>query len=94
MLNRGEGSSDVRECSGEGPTASAYSTLTTSSRFTSTNNDVPVGQATITTTFTGRIVTNASLDVERTSGNGDVTCQLWIGPGRVLAADLLPDRQP
>jgi hypothetical protein len=30
--------------------------------------------------FTGRIVVNASLDVERTSGNGDVNCQLWIGP--------------
>jgi hypothetical protein len=65
---------------GPGPTASAYSTLTTSSSFTSTNNDVPVGQATITTTFTGRIVVNASLDLERTSGNGDVNCQLWIGP--------------
>jgi hypothetical protein len=65
---------------GPGPTASAYSTLTTSSSFTSANNDVPLGKATITTTFTGRIVVNASLDLERTSGNGDVTCQLWIGP--------------
>jgi hypothetical protein len=80
-LNGASGSNGTNGVDGgPGPTASAYSTLTTPSSFTSINNDVPVGQATITTTFTGRIVVNASLDVERTSGNGDVTCQLWIGP--------------
>jgi hypothetical protein len=65
---------------GPGPTASAYTNLTTSIPFISTDNTVPVGQTTITTTFSGRIVANASLDIERTSGGGGVDCQLWIGP--------------
>jgi hypothetical protein len=39
-----------------------------------------VVQTTITTTFKGRIVANASLWVGRQSGNGDVVCRLWIGP--------------
>lgn len=65
---------------GPGPTASAYSNVTTSVNFVSTDNTVPVAQTTITTSFTGRIVANASIDVQRTSGGGGVDCQLWIGP--------------
>jgi hypothetical protein len=65
---------------GPGPTASASANVTTSVNFISTDSTVPVAQATITTTFTGRILANASLDVQRTSGGGGVDCQLWIGP--------------
>jgi len=64
-----------------GPTASASSTLNTGVVVNNgTNQFVPVLSTTITTTFDGRIMADASLSMQRMEGVGDAGCRLQIAP--------------
>jgi hypothetical protein len=59
-------------------TASASASSNPTESFVASDNDIEVMRSTITTTFTGRIVANGSLEVRCSSGNGDVACMLQI----------------